>query len=950
MRLFLFFCIGILFHNAVAQSVPQYDTSFNGGTVSTSILETDKSNAVLVQPDKKVILGGMSTEGHIIYGTRLASLVRYNENGSLDMSFGINGVVKLEHFNCTNLTLQNDGKILAGGQSNTKSGIVRLMPDGSLDTNFANNGVFQDGDTTSTVYQIVVLEDGSIFAVGVIINSGSGVNISKIIKLKPNGEPDSSFGNNGIITSQYGFHSVITRRVKLTSDGKFLVGGYVSVNVSGTNEAKLLLMKFNTNGTLDESFGDDGIALHNSSTKSLQDFELTPDGKIVAIGNIDTNSTGTYGDFIVTRFNTDGSLDETFGESNGFTRESFDIYAEYVYNLKILPDNKIYVTGSFWDFTHTSGLLCRFDENGFIDEEFGEDGAFSFFTTTVTGLSSTPDMKLVLTGQNQTSGSNFRAGRLNIDIPFNENDFREIKLTSNPENGGALVGGGYYSSGDTVTVIAYPKPGSVFNNWTDGGNIVSNDLNYNFTVSGNRELAANFTLLTYQITTSSNPVIGGTTTGGGNYYYGEEITLTALPVADYVFVNWTENGVAVSSDPTLTITVETARNLVANFALITYNVYASSFPSNGGTTTGSGNYYFGQTAYLNANANYGYNFLNWTENDEVISTIPNLNVVIESNRTFKANFSLDNFTVLTDSNPSSGGTTSGGGTFPFNTQITLTAIPDAIYEFVNWTDENGSILSNNPVFTTYVWNNTTYTANFERTAYIVTTVANPSGGGTVTSGGIYDIGEEVILYATANTYNGYEFVNWTENGNIISTNPQLTFTINADRNLVANFSSPDLIVSVSQSPADGGTTTGAGIYHLNETVTLTAYPNEGYTFKNWKESGFILSDELTYTFDILYDRNITANFESVMSTNDLELNGISIIPNPFDKIITVRSENNPFDKIELYDFSGRLIKTVQVQNKTDYTLLTNDLDEGVYLLKVSSQNKTQTFKVIKKRI
>lgn len=116
MRIILLLLLGNIFINLSAQSIPQYDLSFgNNNFVKTSILDTDESNTVLVQPDKKVILAGHSTLGHIIYGDKFGSLVRYNEDGSLDKSFGINGIFKLEDFNPINSILQEDGKILIGG-------------------------------------------------------------------------------------------------------------------------------------------------------------------------------------------------------------------------------------------------------------------------------------------------------------------------------------------------------------------------------------------------------------------------------------------------------------------------------------------------------------------------------------------------------------------------------------------------------------------------------------------------------------------------------------------------------------------------------------------------------------------------------------------------------------------------------------------------------------------
>lgn len=795
-QIIFFFTAIILSIYGNAQNFPQPDPTYGSSTgiITTSIQNVDKSNFVLVQPDKKVILGGNST-GHPIYGPRFGALVRYNENGSLDVSFGENGIVELDDVNCTTLALQSDGKILVGGQYNTVSGVVRLMPDGSLDETFGNGGFFSLGDSISVVYDLSVLSDGSIIGVGIIVNAES--NISKIFKINSNGQLVNNFGDNGAIVSQFGFTSVNTRRILSLPNGKFLVGGYAVSDNEGTEELNLLLGKFNSDGTLDESFGDNGIALHNSSTKSLADFDLTPNGKIIAVGNIETNSMGTYGDFIITRFNADGSLDESFGENSGYTRASFDIYAEYVTQVQIFPDNKIYVAGSYWS-SYTKGFLTRFDTNGIMDQTYGDEGLFSTIGQTITGMALTPDNKIVLTAQSPNVGASFRSTRLLTDIPFDENQFNEVVINSNPENAGTATGGGYYDNGETVTVTAYAKPGYIFENWQSDGEIISNESPFSFTIYENEELTANFSETAYNVQTSSNPEEGGTTTGGGTYLYDEIANFSATANEGYTFVNWTKDGIIVSDNSNFSMEVQSDLNLVANFIANTYTVSASANPAEGGTIIGTGTYAYGENANLTAIPNAGYTFINWTENGDEISTNPDLTIEINSERNLTANFSINTYTVSGLANPEEGGWISGLGTFEY--------------------------------------------------------------------------GDFAYLIATANE--GYTFINWTEDGNEISTNPNL----------------------VTQ---------------------------------------------------VLADRNLNANFELQMNTTDLENHQINIAPNPFDKYVSIQSKNHPFDKIELFDLSGKLMKTISVSNQKDFEMQTGDLAPGIYLLKIYMRNDVETYKLIK---
>jgi uncharacterized repeat protein (TIGR02543 family) len=117
-------------------------------------------------------------------------------------------------------------------------------------------------------------------------------------------------------------------------------------------------------------------------------------------------------------------------------------------------------------------------------------------------------------------------------------------------------------------VTATPNAGYVFVNWTEGGSAVSTSASYNFTVSANRTLVANFIPITYSITTSAAPAAAGTTGGGGTFNSGSTATVTATPNAGYVFVNWTEGGSAVSTSASYNFTVSANRTLIANFTAL----------------------------------------------------------------------------------------------------------------------------------------------------------------------------------------------------------------------------------------------------------------------------------------------------------------------------------------------------------------------------------------------
>ncbi|MFO7873022.1 MAG: T9SS type A sorting domain-containing protein, partial [Bacteroidales bacterium] len=153
----------------------------------------------------------------------------------------------------------------------------------------------------------------------------------------------------------------------------------------------------------------------------------------------------------------------------------------------------------------------------------------------------------------------------------------------------------------------------------------------------------------------------------------------------------------------------------------------------------------------------------------------------------------------------------------------------------------------------------TLTALFELKSYTITTQAQPDDGGTTTGDGQYEHGEQITLQATPAT--GYQFVNWTENGNEVSTDETYGFTVTEDRDLVAHFELKAYTINATANPEGGGTITGAGTYDHGEQVTLTASPETGYAFVNWTENGTEVSTDETYGFNATENRDLVAHFE-----------------------------------------------------------------------------------------
>ena len=148
-----------------------------------------------------------------------------------------------------------------------------------------------------------------------------------------------------------------------------------------------------------------------------------------------------------------------------------------------------------------------------------------------------------------------------------------VSVSANPVYGGTVSGGGGFEKEQSCTVTATPAADYAFKNWTENGDEVSSDASYAFTVTSDRDLVANFIyngdaqVQYYTVNVSANPVEGGEVRGGGTFREGKECTVKVIPESVYTFINWTdENGDLVSTDLSFTFTVESDRNLVANFS------------------------------------------------------------------------------------------------------------------------------------------------------------------------------------------------------------------------------------------------------------------------------------------------------------------------------------------------------------------------------------------------
>ena len=517
-----------------------------------------------------------------------------------------------------------------------------------------------------------------------------------------------------------------------------------------------------------------------------------------------------------------------------------------------------------------------------------------------------------------------------------------ISTSANPNNGGTTTGGGTYNQGESCTVTASANNGFNFTNWTENGNMVSSDASYTFTVNGNRNLVANFTAIQYfTISTSSNPTVGGTTLGGGTFQQGQSCTVHATANQYYTFTNWTENGNVVSTNANYTFTVNSNRNLVANFGAVEYTVNANASPTSGGTITGTGNYHHGETCTLTATPNQGYSFVNWTRAGAVVSTEPSYSFTVTGNITYTAHFETVTYSVAVSANPSNGGTVTGGGTFNQGQSCTVTATANNGFSFTNWT-ENGNVVSTNANYTFTVNSNRNLVANFNVVEYTVNANASPMAGGTITGTGTYHYGETCNLTATPNQ--GYNFVDWTHAGSQVSTDLSFSFTVTNNITYTAHFETIIVTINATTNPEGAATITGAGTYNYGETVTLNVEPNLYFTFINWTEDGNIVSEEPNYTFTAETSRDLVAHFDYYDGVGELS-NKVLVYPNPVSEVLNIETIES-INTLEIYNMAGiRVHSMTNCGNKAEIGM--EDMPNGIYFIQITTNTSTETIKLIK---
>ena len=304
------------------------------------------------------------------------------------------------------------------------------------------------------------------------------------------------------------------------------------------------------------------------------------------------------------------------------------------------------------------------------------------------------------------------------------------------------------------------------------------------------------------------------------------------------------------------------------------------------------------------------------------------------------------FDIAVAVNPAEGGTVEGAGTLKHGSTCALTATPAEGYNFTGWYESDNLIYTESP-FSFLVTHARNIEARFGLKTYDVQVTANPTEGGTVTGAGNYIHGSTCTLEATPAT--GYNFDGWYQGSTLLSAETTYSFTVTQALTLEARFSLKTYTITVTITPTEGGTVTGAGSYNHGSTCTLEATPASGYRFVGWYKADTELSGEPTYSFTVTESHSIEARFNNSTSIADTFDDGYCAFPNPTNGVIKLLVPGvKGMLMIQLFSATGQLVASRKVTADNLITLNLEDYPTGIYsIILCDSTGTIKYFKVIK---
>jgi uncharacterized delta-60 repeat protein len=466
--------------------------------------------------------------------------------GSLDTTFGSTGVVATSLSksgdNAWTSLFQPDGDIVSAGTTvngahkTSAFGLVAYTPSGSLDTTFGSGGKAITASSNLSGGHAAAAEYASTDTTGnankiVLVGNGNGITLARY---NPNGTLDTTFGTKGLVTTPLngGAMSVAIQ----PADGKVVVAGWY--NEPSNNQA-FVLLRYNTNGSLDTTFGNNGEVITNpvaGHDNSINQVLVQSDGKILAGGQADydtytfpNGTTQTYPEFTLVRYNSDGSLDNTFGSAGivhtlwpGTGNGLGDINS-----LALQSNGQIVAVGvaSPSNPGGTAWALARYNSSdGSLDTTFGTGGLVSLDTPVSYDFHNGAARSVDL----ESNGELVVLGSA-LDANFNHT-FAVATLTAtgslDPAFGGSgwVLGTGNSATSSMSTIASAAN--SVMVQPSDGKIVITGAVPDSL-----KQGAADFAVARY-IGTTTGPRVGSFTASAYTVAAGSRLTLTATNITD----------------------------------------------------------------------------------------------------------------------------------------------------------------------------------------------------------------------------------------------------------------------------------------------------------------------------------------------------------------------------------------------------------------------------------
>ena len=356
------------------------DSAFGAnGIVMTDFGANEHAVAVAVQRDGRIVAVGSASD------FRDFGLVRYNQDGSLDSTFGTGGSVVTD-FGTANdraagVALQPDGKIVVVGSSESDAVVARYDVDGKLDASFGPPVITGGLAGEFHAHSVALESDGRIVVAGSFAPEGSSLfSHLFVMRLLPSGDFDGSFGLDGMVTTA----GASGGRVALQGDGKIVVAGAKQTSFDDCApwdpcDMAVVVVRYNHDGSIDSSFGTGGMVTTGRSNETNQTSAVAVqlDGKIVVAGARPAPLVKPViaSDFLLMRYNVDGTLDTSFG-IGGEVVTDFGAF-DFAQSVAIQVDGKIVVAGGGRaddPDAATDFAITRYGRDGTLDPLFGDGG------------------------------------------------------------------------------------------------------------------------------------------------------------------------------------------------------------------------------------------------------------------------------------------------------------------------------------------------------------------------------------------------------------------------------------------------------------------------------------------------------------------------------------------------------------------------------------------------